>query len=48
MPNWGKLWTIRYKKTKYSHMLLLKSWEQKQGIALAPSRQQHQSGVQTA
>ena len=33
MHSWGKLWTTRYKKTKKTQPALLKSWEQKQGVA---------------
>ena len=39
MHSWGKLWTIRHKKTKETQLPLLKSWEQKQGTAHAPCSQ---------
>ena len=32
MHSWGKLWTIRYKETQKTQLLLLKSWEPKQGV----------------
>ena len=33
MHSWGKLWTKRYKETKNTQLLLLKTLEQEQGIA---------------
>ena len=47
VPNWGKLWTIRYKKTKTPNCHFGRAGS-KTGIALASSTQQHQSGGQTA
>ena len=46
MQSWGKLWTIRYKKTQIQ-LPLLKCPEQKQGTAHDPCTLHHQRGGQT-